>query len=71
VSANLYRCPTCGRFTGDDPDGYYDVIPGGVEGHDPVESYCDERCARSKSPPSMTEAEADARGVRRRQAVRP
>lgn len=46
------RCPTCGRFTGRDPDGYYDTEPGGVDGWDPVVAYCDERCAARKCPPS-------------------
>lgn len=54
------RCPTCGKFVPFDADGYYDTEPGGTDGYDPVMAYCNEECARRKSPPSIREDEAIA-----------
>jgi hypothetical protein len=46
------RCPTCGRYLEINPDGFWDVEPGGVREHDPVVAYCDKVCADRKSPPA-------------------
>lgn len=46
------RCPTCGRFLGVDPDGYWDTEPGGLTGFDPVVAYCSPEHAAKKDPPS-------------------
>jgi len=51
------RCPTCGKFVEEDANGYYDTIPGGRDGFDYVECYCNEECAKRKDPPSRPEFE--------------
>jgi len=36
------RCPNCGKFQPDEPDGYYAF----VKGEDFVSVFCDEACGR-------------------------
>ena len=46
------RCPTCGKFVEVNPDGFWDVEPGGLRDHDYLVAYCSEACADAKSPPA-------------------
>lgn len=52
------KCPACGRFVAVE-DGYYDLPPGGLQGFDLLETYCDEACAERKSPRCVYEDDAD------------
>jgi len=51
------RCPTCGKFVEapeSDPDGFYDLPPGG-DPLDYIVVYCSESCANRKFPPCTYE----------------
>ncbi len=40
----LHRCPNCGKFTGNDPDGYYDRIAPKDDTSE-IAAFCNKQCA--------------------------
>ncbi len=58
MADELHRCPSCGRFTEENPDGYWDagehlegcesdeeIKEDEVSDYGGVEAFCDEACA--------------------------